>query len=68
MSDSRTKELVDRLINGIVKNELMPESLRSSITRKQVSEYLGISLIEASYVRGELALVAAKARLNALVG
>ena len=65
--DSRTKGLVDQLINGIVTNDLMPLTLRASLTRKQVAEYLGISLVEATVIRTNLALVVAKARVGALV-
>ena len=67
MVDSRLKGLVDRLMNGIISNEVMSETLRGHITRKQVSEYLGVSLIEATEVRTELVLVVAKARLEALI-
>tara|TARA_R110000751_G_scaffold281242_6_gene383784 strand:- start:1638 stop:1844 length:207 start_codon:yes stop_codon:yes gene_type:complete len=67
MVDSRLKGLVDRLVNGIVTNEVMPTELRNSISRKQVAEYLGISLIEAGVVRTELSLIVARARLKAIV-
>tara|TARA_B110000211_G_C13869351_1_gene460114 strand:- start:258 stop:464 length:207 start_codon:yes stop_codon:yes gene_type:complete len=67
MVDSRLKGLVDRLMNGIISNEVMSETLRGHITRKQVAEYLGVGLIEAGQVRTELVLVVAKARLEALI-
>ena len=63
---SRSEFLLDKLISGVITKEIVPETLRSEITRKQVSEYLGISLIEAGQVKAELTLLVAKARLGAL--
>jgi hypothetical protein len=57
---------VEQLINGIATNKVRPKTLRGNVTREQVSQFLGVDLVEASRVRGELALIVAKGRLERL--